>query len=95
MEIPPPPSTPTLISTLTTKASHWAYEKEWRCIYFGGPGEREMPDGMLSGIVFGCRISDGDKQMVRDWVVSAGGNVTFSQAVRRDGAFALDNEQID
>jgi hypothetical protein len=40
-----------IISTITTKASHWAYEKEWRWIDFGGPGERPMPDGMLSGSI--------------------------------------------
>jgi hypothetical protein len=84
-----------IISTLTTKASHWAYEKECRGIDFGGPGEREMPDGMLSGIIFGCRTSDADKQTVRDWVASAGRNVTFSQAVQRDGAFAVDIERVN
>ena len=84
-----------VIATLTTKMSDWVYEKEWRCIDFGGPGERSMPDRMLSGIVFGCRTSDTDRQMVRDWVKSTGQSVTFSQAVQREGAFALDIEEID
>jgi len=84
-----------VISTLTTKASDWAYEKEWRCIDFGGPGERPMPDDMLSGIIFGCRTSHSDKQMLRDWAESAGRPVTFYQAFQRDGAFVLDVEEVD
>lgn len=84
-----------IISTLITKASDWAYEKEWRCIDFGGPGERPMPDDMLSGIIFGCRTSETDKKMVRDWVESAGRPVMFYEAFQRDGEFALDVEEVD
>ncbi len=84
-----------IISTLTTKASNWAYEREWRCIDFGGPGERPMPDGMLSGIIFGCRTSEIDREAVRDWVRSACRSVRFYEAVQRDGTFALNIEEID
>jgi hypothetical protein len=83
-----------IISTLTTKASHWAYEEEWRCIDFDGPGERPLPRGTLSGIIFGCRTSDSDKEMVRDWVRLGAQDVTFYQATEKDGAFALDIRPI-
>ena len=83
-----------ILSTLTMKASHWAYEKEWRCIDFGGRGERPMPRGMLAGIIFGCRTSETDKRMVREWVESASQSVRFCQAIQRDGAFALDIKEI-
>ena len=43
----------------------------------------------------GCRTSKSGKRLVRNWVESAGRPVTFYQAVHRDGAFALDIEQID
>lgn len=84
-----------IMSTLTTKASHWAYEKEWRCIDFNGPGERPMPQGMLSGIIFGCRTTETDRQMVRNWVQSGGQSVVFYEANQRDGVFALDIDKID
>ncbi len=84
-----------VISSLTTKAEQWAYEKEWRCIDFGSAGERPMPDDALSGITFGCRTSETDEQMVREWVQSANRSVTFYQAVQRDGQFALDIREID
>ena len=82
------------ISTLTTKAPDWAYEKEWRCIDFGGPGERPMPHGMLAGIIFGCRTSETDKRMVHEWVESGCQSVRFYQAIQRDGVFALDIKEI-
>lgn len=83
-----------IISTLTTKSTLWAYEKEWRCIDSGGPGERHLPHGMLTGIVFGWHTSDRDKQMIREWVASGGQQVTFYQAEQREGAFALDIKRI-
>ena len=83
-----------ILSTLTMKASHWAYEKEWRCIDFGGCGERPMPRGMLAGIIFDCRTSETDKRMVREWVESASQSTRFYQAIQRDGAFALDIKEI-
>jgi len=79
-----------IIATLGTKASHWAYEKEWRCIDFGGPGERPMSEVMLAGIVFGCRMSENDKLEVRGWVDSSGLPVRYYQAEQRPGEFALD-----
>lgn len=84
-----------VVKTMTTKASDWAYEKEWRCIDFGGPGERPMPRDMLTGIIFGCRTSDEDKAVVRGWVRSSGQNVAFYQAAQRDGTFTLEVNRVD
>jgi|SaaInlStandDraft_2_1057019.scaffolds.fasta_scaffold63395_2 hypothetical protein len=76
-----------VIASLTTKAAQWAYEKEWRCIDFVAAGERPMPNDMLNGIVFGCRTSDADKQMVREWVQST--QVDRSHFIKRLNA--MDN----
>lgn len=83
------------IELLTTKAPAWSHEKELRCIDFDGPGERPMPSDMLTGVIFGCRIADGDKEMVRNWVRSSGQAVRFYQANQRDGSFALDIQPLD
>lgn len=79
-----------IMSTFKAKASWWAYEKEWRCIDFGGPGERPMSEAMLTGIIFGCRMSESDKRVVREWVQESGRPVRCYQATQRDGEFALD-----
>jgi hypothetical protein len=84
-----------VIELLTTKAPDWSHEKELRCIDFRGPGERPMPSGMLTGVIFGCRASDGDKAFVRDWVVTSGQPVAFYQAKQKDGAFALEIDRIN
>ena len=84
-----------VIDVLTTKAVQWAHEQELRCIDFCGPGEQPMPANMLVGVIFGCRTSDGDKAMVRDWVASSGQRPHFYQARQRDGSFALEIERLD
>lgn len=84
-----------VIKTMTTKALDWAYEKEWRCIDFGGRGERSMSHDMLTGIIFGCRTSDEDRAMVRRWVESSNHTVAFFQVAQRDGEFALEVRRID
>ena len=55
-----------VISTLITKAPDWAYEKEWRCIDFGGCGERPMPHGMLTGSYSVTELP----KPTREWFVS-------------------------
>jgi hypothetical protein len=84
----------TVMSTLTTKAAYWAYEKEWRCIQTDGPGERPMYEMDLTGIIFGCRTSDQDMETVREWVESAGPPCRFYRAKQREGGFALDIVEI-
>ncbi|HQU47005.1 MAG TPA: hypothetical protein PK867_29640, partial [Pirellulales bacterium] len=54
-----------------------------------------FPSDMLTGVIFGCRTSDADKAMVREWVASIGRAVAFYRAKQRDGAFALDIDLID
>jgi hypothetical protein len=84
-----------VIDVLTTKAPDWSYEREWRCIDFGGPGERPMPRNMLTGIVFGCRTSESDKATVRSWATASGEPIAFHQAKEKRGAFSLEIEPLD
>jgi hypothetical protein len=83
-----------IIGTLTTKSLHWEYEREWRCIDFDGPGERPLPERMLTGIIFGCRTSDLDKEMVKAWIEFRGHPIDLFQAVEKDGEFALEVVEV-
>ena len=38
-----------------------------------------MPRGMLAGIIFGCRTSETDKRMVREWVELAASPPGFTK----------------
>jgi hypothetical protein len=56
-----------------TKSKHWCYEKEWRILdrpsyvdatYSGHTST--YPDSMLSGIIFGARMSQKDRKTIID-----------------------------
>lgn len=57
-----------IIATLTTKTDDWKYEREWRCIVFDGVNKRPLSRITLSGVVFGCRTSDKDRDDVLNWL---------------------------
>lgn len=86
----PPRFDAAAIPTVTTKAKQWTYEEEWRCIEFGGRGLRPLPHNMLTGIIFGWRMSQNDKHVVRSWLKGRPGSIALYEARERDGEFALD-----
>ncbi len=54
---------------LLTKASDWAYEREWRVLDpLVGPGLRSFPPELLSALILGTRISEPDRERLIDWV---------------------------
>src|SRR5258706_14218152 len=60
-----PHNLPYLIETqLGTKSSHWHYENEWRI--FSGTGNKtySFDKAALTGVYFGCRMKDEDKNAI-------------------------------
>lgn len=55
-------------AALLTKASHWAYEKEWRIVGPQGPGVRLFAPRCLTGIIFGAQIAPSDAEKVLKWI---------------------------
>lgn len=57
-----------VLSVVTTKASGWGYEREWRA-FKSEVGQRLHPfrPQMLSGVVLGARISSENEKRVRHW----------------------------
>ena len=84
-----------VINVLKTKAKKWEYEEEFRYVAPEPAGERQIPNGKVSGIIFGCRTSDKHQQMVRDWVKSAHLSVTLYKASPKSGPFELDVREFD
>jgi hypothetical protein len=75
------------------KACQWEYEKEWRVLDFEfGPGPKSFPPTTLTGVIFGCRTSDGDRNKVSAWVRRGG--VVFYQAKEVSGHFMLKIERL-
>jgi len=78
-----------------TKYTGWAYEQEWRIIDFqSGPGIHEYPSELLLRVIFGLRMSDSDKALIREWVGRRGHSVQFAQAVRDDRKFSIEIQAI-
>lgn len=80
---------------LLTKATHWEYEKEWRVIdYTNGPGIRQFPKHLLSGVIFGCRISDEHEALLREWCKAFDGDVSLYRAKEAESSYTLDIARI-
>ena len=80
---------------LLTKAKQWQYEREWRIFDLeAGVGTKRYPPSILTGVIFGCRMSVEHKSEIRDWCKDRPHPVTFYQAQEADGRYALDIAKI-
>lgn len=73
-----------------TKYSGWKYEKEWRVIDFmNGPGPRQYPKELLSGVIFGMRTTNADKARVAGWLKKRDHAVELLQAEQQDDSYQM------
>jgi hypothetical protein len=78
-----------------TKYTSWAYEQEWRIIdYRKGPGVREYPAELLKSVIFGLRMCEQNKTLIRKWASRRGHNVQFFQAVPNDRNFSIELRDV-
>lgn len=79
-----------LPKVLLTKSEQWRYEEEWRIIQVDGPGEYGIPEGVLSGIVFGCQMPQNHKNKIIAWSKKRKSPLCFYQAQIKKSEFGLD-----
>ncbi len=73
-----------------TKATQWQYEKEWRILGDNNtPGPHQFPSRFLTGIIFGCKMSDAHKDMIHEWCKGRQQVVKYYEAQRAADAYAL------
>jgi hypothetical protein len=78
-----------------TKYTSWAYEQEWRIIDFkDGHGLREYPAELLKSVIFGLRMSEPNKVLIRKWVSRRDHTVQFSQAFQNDRNFSIELRDV-
>lgn len=76
---------------LVTKAEDWAYEKEWRLADPGSrPGQRQYPPESLTGVIFGCRMDEKNKEQVKRWCREREPRPTLYEARKKRSEFGLD-----
>jgi hypothetical protein len=83
---------------MLTKSDDWFYEHEWRVFeimedeFTRRPGGYDFPPDSLTGIIFGCRMTDDDINHVNSWLEGRDPQPRRYRARVKDREFAL---QID
>jgi len=77
-----------------TKAKQWAYEEEWRMIVPHHLGPWQFPPQYLTGVIFGCRMSDKHKEMIREWCRNREPTITYYEAQESEDSYVLNIVEI-
>lgn len=79
-----------LNETLLTKAKQWKYEREWRIIIPNSLGAHGFPRQCLTGVIFGCRMSEEHKELIRAWCKDGQLAIKYSEARQSKDSYSLD-----
>ena len=77
-----------------TKAKQWKYEKEWRMVDENGSGPHQFPSRFLTGVIFGCRMKDEHKNMIREWCRNREPAITYYEARQSEDSYLLNSVKI-
>jgi len=81
---------------ILTKSKHWFYEREYRIVRPGQAGSRlNYPIELLTGIIFGCKMPDKVRELVKQWAEQGRCRVAFFEARPKVSEFGLDIVRID
>jgi hypothetical protein len=71
------------------KSKDWQYEQEWRIFGTDPDKYKDIPEGMLTGIIFGWKMSDENKKLIRAWNSSRENPLTIYQAEPSSNSFEM------
>ena len=80
--------------TMLTKAKPWEYEKEWRIITPERAGLHPFPDHCLTGVIFGCKMSEEHKEMIREWCKNRRPAITYYETRQSEDSYSLNIDEI-
>lgn len=80
--------------TCLTKAENWKYEKEWRIVDLSGLGSHQFPSQCLTGVIFGCRMPEEHKKLIRDWCKDRQPAITYYEAKQSEDSYSLNIVEI-
>jgi hypothetical protein len=82
-----------LAKALMTKADRFKYEEEWRIFAIErGAGPHPFDPNILTGVIFGCKVTPEAEQKVRSWVSEGKSKPIFYRASPKPDKFELDIE---
>lgn len=82
-------------AVMFTKSNVWSYEEEWRIVY-SSTSRSNMPKKYpflpeaLEGVIFGCRMLQGVKDKIKEWLGESRCKPRLYQAKIKDLEFGLD-----
>ena len=79
-----------LRETILTKAEQWEYEKEWRIITPEQTGLYPFPSHCLTGVIFGCRMLEKHKEMIREWCRNREPAIKYYETRESEDSYTLD-----
>ena len=79
---------------ILTKAHEWEYEKEWRIVLPNITRWQPFSSHYLTGIIFGCRMSEAHKEMIRGWCKDRHPPIKYYQAQQSKKEYRLHIEEI-
>jgi hypothetical protein len=76
---------------IRSKSCDWAYELEWRIIeqHLSKITFPFLPE-LLTGVIFGCRISESDNNQIRTWATEGNPDVKFYRAELNEQEWKVD-----
>ena len=80
--------------TLLTKATQWEYESEWRMALPRMTGSYQFMPDCLTGVIFGCRMSEEHKKMIRNWCKDRQPAITYYEARESEDSYSLNVVEI-
>jgi hypothetical protein len=77
-----------------TKATHWAYESEWRVLNVEVTPLHDFPKECLSGVILGCQISAENENLITEWLAERSSPAALYRAVKALDKFAVRIEKV-
>ena len=80
--------------TLLTKAKQWEYEREWRMVCPGMTGSYTFKSHCLTGVIFGCRMLEEHKALIRGWCKNRQPGMKYYEARESEDSYSLNIVEV-
>ncbi len=75
--------------TISTKASGWKHEREWRWVLVGKAGVARLGPNVVTSVSFGLRTPDRVQKQVFAWIRGSGRPIEVRRAILDPKSYAI------
>ena len=80
--------------TLLRKANQWEYEREWRMVCPRTTGSYTFKPHCLTGVIFGCRMPEEHKELIRGWCQDRPPSMKYYEARQSEDSYSLNIVEV-